>query len=35
MFQFADRSVKVFKGQGVTDRKKRFGGNKKTPGRTV
>ena len=28
MFQFADRSMKLFKGQGITNRKKESSGNK-------
>ena len=35
MFQFADRNVKMFKGWGITDRKKGSGGNNKSQGRTV
>ena len=32
MFQFADRSMKVFKRLGIADRKKMSGGNKKNSG---
>lgn len=35
MFQFADQNMKVFKEQGITDRKSGSLGMNKTTGRTV